>query len=92
MLGSTASLLDSVSLVFVESPPILIGVAFTVVFAVAGLAFRSLLIPLRLLGTVVATLAITAGSTVVLFLHVLELDGIYWFVPICAGARTATPH
>ena len=92
VLGSTASLLDSVSLVFVESPPILIGVAFTVVFVVAGLAFRSLLIPLRLLGTVVATLAITAGSTVVLFLHVLELDGIYWFVPICAGARTATPH
>jgi uncharacterized membrane protein YdfJ with MMPL/SSD domain len=86
VLGSTASLLDTVSQVFVESPPILTGVAFTVVFVVAGLAFRSLLIPLRLLGTVVVTLTITAGSTVFVFLTILDLDGIYWFVPICAAS------
>lgn len=86
VLGSTASLLDTVNQVFVESPPILAGVAFTVVFVVAGLAFRSLLIPLRLLGTVVVTLTITAGSTVFLFVTILDLDGIYWFVPICAAS------
>lgn len=57
-----------------------------VVFIVAGSAFRSMLIPLRLLGTVVVTLTITAGSTVFMFLRILGLDGIYWFVPICAAS------
>eukprot|EP01043_Picozoa_sp_COSAG02_P010159 COSAG02_NODE_352_length_24036_cov_20.479258_26_plen_203_part_00 len=87
VLGSTASMLDTVDQVFAESPPILAGVAFTVVFVVAGLAFRSLLIPLRLLGTVLVTLTITAGSTVLVFITILGLDGIYWF-----GARLCLTH
>ena len=41
-------LLDAVDEVFKESPKITAGVTLTVVFVVAGLAFRSLLIPLRL--------------------------------------------
>ena len=55
-------------------------------FVVAGIAFRSLLIPVRLLGTVIATLAVTSGSTVFLFQVYLGLDGIYWFVPICSAS------
>ena len=51
-------LLDAVDEVFKESPKITAGVTLTVVFVVAGLAFRSLLIPLRLLWTVMVTLLI----------------------------------
>ncbi len=68
-------LVDSVDEVFRESPPILVGVTLTVLFVVAGLAFRSLLIPLRLLATVVMTLVVTAALTVLLYQIVLGYDG-----------------
>ncbi len=55
MVGDFQVLLDSVALVFEESPPITAGVALVVIFVMAGLAFRSLLIPVRLLFTVVVT-------------------------------------
>lgn len=71
--------------VFRESPGIVALVTLVVVFAMAGLAFRSCLIPVRLLGTVVVTLLFVAGSTVLMYQYILGYDGIYWFVPICTA-------
>ena len=81
----TQVLLDSVEEVFRESPGIVALVTLVVVFAMAGLAFRSCLIPVRLLGTVVVTLIFVAGSTVLMYQYILGYDGIYWFVPICTA-------
>ena len=75
VVGGEGVLVDSVDEVFRESPPILVGVTLTVLFVVAGLAFRSLLIPLRLLATVVVTLVATAALTVLLYQLVLGYDG-----------------
>ena len=75
VVGGEGVLVDSVDEVFRESPPILVGVTLTVLFVVAGLAFRSLLIPLRLLATVVVTLVVTAALTVLLYQLVLGYDG-----------------
>jgi uncharacterized membrane protein YdfJ with MMPL/SSD domain len=83
VFGPIAALLDSVQEVFKESPPIIGVVILVVVFVMSGLAFRSCLIPIRLLGTVVVTLIFVAGSTVLMYQYILGYDGIYWFVPIC---------
>jgi predicted RND superfamily exporter protein len=83
--GAINVLLDSVEEVFRESPGIVALVTLVVVFAMAGLAFRSCLIPVRLLGTVVVTLLFVAGSTVLMYQYILGYDGIYWFVPICTA-------
>jgi len=58
-----------------------------VVLVVAGLAFKSLLIPIRLIGTVLVTVVIVAGSTVLCFQYILDQDGIYWFVPVCTSCQ-----
>ena len=58
-----------------------------VVFVIAGLAFRSLLIPLRLLVTIAATLVFTAGAAVLTYQvgYLGTHDGIYWLLPIACG-------
>ena len=83
--GDIGVLLDSVDEVFKESPPIVAGVTLLVVFVMAGLSFRSCLIPIRLLGTVVVTLLYVGGCSVLMYQYVLGYDGIYWFVPICTA-------
>ena len=60
-------MLDAVEEVERESPAILGGVTAAAIFAMAGLAFRSLLIPLRLIATIVTTLAIVLAAAVVTF-------------------------
>ena len=57
------------------------------VFVLAGLAFRSLLIPLRLLLTIGATMVFTAGAAVLTFQagYLGTHDGIYWLLPIACG-------
>ena len=86
VLGGEGVLVDAVDEVFAESPPIIVGVTLCVVFVVAGLAFRSVLIPIRLLGTVAVTLVVVAGSTVGLYQFALGLDGIYWFITVCSAS------
>jgi predicted RND superfamily exporter protein len=83
--GGTAVVLDCVEEVFRESPPIVAGVTLSVMFAMTGLAFRSVVIPLRLLVTVMVTLVVVAGTTVLVFQVILGQPGIYWFVPICSA-------
>ena len=83
--GDIGVLLDSVDEVFRESPGIVALVTLVVVFVMAGLAFRSCLIPIRLLGTVIVTLLYVAGCTVLMYQYILGYDGIYWFVPICTA-------
>ena len=85
VFGDIAVLLDAVDEVFKESPGIVAMVTLIVVFVMAGLAFRSCLIPIRLLGTVIVTLIFVAGSTVLMYQYILGYDGIYWFVPICTA-------
>jgi hypothetical protein len=50
-----------------------------------GLAFRSILIPLRLLLTVAVTLVFVAGTTQVVFQQAMGLDGVYWLIPIATA-------
>jgi uncharacterized membrane protein YdfJ with MMPL/SSD domain len=85
VFGDIGVLLDAVDEVFKESPGIVAMVTLIVVFVMAGLAFRSCLIPIRLLGTVIVTLIFVAGSTVLMYQYILGYDGIYWFVPICTA-------
>ena len=60
-------------------------IIFTVVFMMTGLAFRSVLIPLRLLLTVIVTLVFVVGTVQLVFQEFLGLDGIYWLVPIATA-------
>ena len=57
----------------------------TLIFVLVGLAFCSLLIPLRLLLTVLVTVGVTAGLLVAVFQVALGCDGIYWIVPVCTA-------
>ena len=57
----------------------------TLLFVLVGLAFCSLLIPLRLLLTVLVTVGVTAGLLVAVFQVALGCDGIYWIVPVCTA-------
>ena len=63
----------------------LASVSLTVIFLMAGLAFRSLLIPLRLILTVAVTLVAVGGATVLVFQRALGMDGVYWIVPLSCG-------
>ena len=83
--GDIPALLDAVDEVMSEAPTILAGTTSVVVFLIAGLAFRSLLIPLRLLLTIFATLVLTAGSAVLTYQTIDGLDGVYWLLPIACG-------
>ena len=65
--GDVPMMLDAVDEVERESPAIIGGVTAIAIFAMAGLAFRSLLIPLRLVATIVTTLAIVLAAAVVAF-------------------------
>lgn len=88
VFGDILPLVDAVDEVWQESPPIIAAVALVVIFVMSGVAFQSLLIPLRLLGTVAVTLAIVSGAIVFTYqfasgLHG-EAAGIYWFVGLCS--------
>jgi len=85
VVGDICTLDDAVDEVFAESPTIVGVTTLIVVFVVAGLAFKSLLIPVRLSATVLVTLILVAGSTILFYQFILGLDGIYWFVPICTS-------
>ena len=63
----------------------MVAVIITVVFLMTGLAFRSILIPLRLLLTVAVTLVFVAGTTQVVFQQAMGLDGVYWLIPIATA-------
>jgi putative drug exporter of the RND superfamily len=88
VFGDILPLVDAVDEVFTESPPIIAAVALVVIFLMSGAAFRSLLIPVRLLGTVVVTLVIVSGSIVFAYQYASgwtgESAGVYWFVGLCS--------
>jgi len=77
--------LDMMAQVFKEAPVLLIGVTTGVTLVIAGLAFRSFLMPLRLLVTVVVTIVIVAGLTAWVYQDVFDEGGIYWIVPLACG-------
>lgn len=84
-------LLDIVDQVYAEFP-LMIGLTLSIVFALMALAFASLAVPLRLVGTIVVTLAFSYGLTVLTYQHgVLDFlgtdsmansGGINWLPPI----------
>ena len=88
VFGDILPLVDAVDEVFTDAPPIIAGVALTVIFIMSGAAFRSLLIPVRLLGTVILTLVIVSGSVVIAYQFAPGVDdtssGVYWFVGLCS--------
>ena len=51
----------------------------------SGIAFRSVLIPLRLIVTIIATLLSVAGASVLVYQFAGQLDGIFWMVPLSCG-------
>ena len=80
--GDVIVLMDATDRVYTEAPGMMSAVIVVVVFAMTGLAFRSCLIPLRLLLTVAVTLVFVVGVIKVAFQDILGLDGVYWLIPI----------
>jgi uncharacterized membrane protein YdfJ with MMPL/SSD domain len=72
--------MDAVDIALSEAPGILSLTATVAILLMSGLAFRSLLIPIRLLFTILVTLFIVAGTSVFVYQHVLQLDGLFWIV------------
>eukprot|EP01052_Picozoa_sp_SAG31_P007636 SAG31_NODE_367_length_16811_cov_20.811584_7_plen_795_part_00 len=83
LAGGMGVLADSVESVYAKMPILVAQVIGGLLFVLVGLAFCSLLIPIRLLLTVVVTVGFTASALVLIFQVVLNADGIYWIVPVC---------
>lgn len=64
------------------APQLILATACGVTFVMSGLAFRSLLIPIRLLLTILVTLVVVSGGAVLVYQELMGLDGLYWVVPI----------
>jgi hypothetical protein len=78
-------ILDMIEQVNVEAPPLLVGNTSVVTFIIAGLAFRSVLVPLRLLLTVVVTIIFVVGLSVWVYGTLIPVGGLYWIVPLSCG-------
>ena len=78
VFGEYMLLMDMIDIANAEAPAILGTVTTVAVLLMAGLAFRSLLIPLRLLLTILVTLLVVAAAAVLYFEHFLGQDGLYW--------------
>ena len=78
-------ILDMIEQVNVEAPPLLVGTTSVVTFIIAGLAFRSVLVPLRLLLTVVVTIIFVVGLSVWVYGTLIPVGGLYWIVPLSCG-------
>ena len=85
IVSDTLVVLDIVASVLAATPRMMAIVTGAVVCVIAGLAFRSVLLPLRLLVTVVVTLAIVSGILHLVVRHAMQLDGVYWLVVIACG-------
>lgn len=77
--------LDMMALVLAQAPALLIGTTSAVTFVIAGLAFRSVLVPLRLLFTVVVTILFVVGLSAFAYQSVFPVGGLYWVVPMSCG-------
>ena len=83
--GDIPGLLDAVDGVMKQAAAILGGTTAVVVVLFVGIAFRSLLIPMRLVLTIAATLLFTTGATVLTYQVLGGWDGIYWVVTVACG-------
>lgn len=76
---------DAVAQALDQAPRILSVVALVVILLASAVAFRSLLIPLRLLLTILVTLVWCAAAAVVVYQDLGGMDGVYWIVPLSCG-------
>ena len=84
IVSDTLVLLDVVASVLAATPRMMAIVTAAVVCVISGLTFRSVLLPLRLLVTVVVTLAIVSGILHLVVKDAMHLD-VYWLVIIACG-------
>ena len=85
IVSDTLVLLDVVNNVLDFAPRMMVLVTGAVVLVVAGMTFRSILLPLRLLFTVIITLAIVSGIVYFVVQYIMKLDGVYWLVVVACG-------
>ena len=83
--GTMEIMMDAMTFTMTQAPTIMISTALVVIGLVAGVAFRSVLVPLRLALTLLATLLLVAASAVLWYQSLLRLDGLYWITPISCG-------
>ena len=60
--------------------PLLTFATIGVVFTLCALAFRSVMLPLRLLATIALTIGSVFGAANLVFRYVFRMDGLYWLV------------
>jgi len=77
-----STVLDYIALVMRQAPRVLSLTTCGGALVVGGLAFRSLLVPLRLLLTIVVTLVLVAALSAWVYQDVIPIGGLYWIVPI----------
>lgn len=76
LVGGAIAMGDSVQLVYAYFP-MMVGVTLTVVFALLGLAFRSVVVPLRAVLTISVSLLLSMGAAWLVYGRG-ALDGLHW--------------
>jgi len=84
--GGSLPMVDSVNLVY-SYYPVMVGVTLGVVFALLGIAFRSLVVPLRAVLTISLSLVLTMGCAWLVYGRG-ALDGLGWVALSGQGALT----
>lgn len=83
--GDVVHGLDAINAALSRAPTMLAVVSAIVIFFMAGMGFCSLLVPLRLLLTIVVTLVWVAGASAFVWQTLFRFDGLYWCVPLSCG-------
>ena len=68
--------------VYEESPRMMVTTIAITVFCLSLVAFRSLLLTIRLLLTIFVTICLVFSSAILFFQYFLAQTGIYWIIPI----------
>ena len=83
--GAATELLDGVDSVYASSPAVFAAVVFVVVFVLSGIAFRSLLISVRLLLTIVLSIVCTYAAGLWVLNNLMGCTYAYWIAQPCLG-------
>ena len=88
--GAATELLDGVDSVYASAPAIFAAVVFVVVFVLSAIAFRSLLISIRLLVTIVLSIVCTYAAGLWVLNNLMGLTYAYWIAQPCLGGSSDT--
>jgi RND superfamily putative drug exporter len=85
VVNDVGELIDGLEEVYSQTPAMMSGTVFTVVFFMSLVAFRDLLLSVRLLFTIFITAVWVYASMVCFYQDIHHLSGIYWIIPIACG-------